>query len=147
MPSTDTRSFSHFAFVPLNSFSMIAFANAIEVLRMANYIEREDLYCWSVISADGADVMASNGLSVPSRQPDPDDPPHIVFVCGGARVEAAAGAAALAASQWENHAPLAMAFPKVALSHELFVIDRDRFTCSGGVAPLDMMLNIVSAQA
>jgi transcriptional regulator GlxA family with amidase domain len=35
-------------------------------------------------------------------------------------------------------------FPNAIVSQELFEIDRERYTCSGGTAPLDMMLNIIS---
>ncbi len=52
--STDrTASLSHFAFMPLPNFTMIAFTNAIEVLRMANYLSGQELYRWSIISPDG----------------------------------------------------------------------------------------------
>lgn len=37
-------------------------------------------------------------------------------------------------------------FPETRFCSRLFVIDRDRYTCSGGIAPLDMMLNIISEQ-
>ena len=59
-----TASLSHFAFMPLPNFTMIAFTNAIEVLRMANYLSGQPLYRWSVISPDGGPVTASNGLTV-----------------------------------------------------------------------------------
>ena len=36
--------------------------------------------------------------------------------------------------------------PIAIISSELFEIDRDRYTCSGGVAPLDMMLNLLEAR-
>jgi len=44
---------------------------------------------------------------------------------------------------WENLASFREEFPQVVVSQELFEIDRDRYTCSGGTAPLDLMLNIV----
>jgi transcriptional regulator GlxA family with amidase domain len=44
---------------------------------------------------------------------------------------------------WENLSALREDFPRIDLSDQLFSIDRDRFTCSGGVAPLDMMLHLV----
>ena len=44
---------------------------------------------------------------------------------------------------WENMSALEEQFPKVIFSRQLFAIDRDRYTCSGGVAPLDLMLNII----
>ncbi len=47
---------------------------------------------------------------------------------------------------WENLASLREEFPQIVVSSELFEIDRDRYTCSGGTAPLDMMLNVVQRQ-
>lgn len=44
---------------------------------------------------------------------------------------------------WENLAGLREDFPQLVISSELFEIDRDRLTCSGGTAPLDMMLNLI----
>ncbi len=44
---------------------------------------------------------------------------------------------------WENMAGLREFHPRVQFKEELFVIDRDRITCTGGVAPVDMMLSIV----
>ncbi|WP_423823289.1 GlxA family transcriptional regulator [Salinisphaera sp. SPP-AMP-43] len=37
-------------------------------------------------------------------------------------------------------------FPHTIFCSKLFVIDRDRYTCSGGIAPLDLMLNIIGQQ-
>jgi transcriptional regulator GlxA family with amidase domain len=47
---------------------------------------------------------------------------------------------------WENLSALREEFPRIHLSDQLFSIDRDRFTCSGGVAPLDLMLHLVETQ-
>jgi len=44
---------------------------------------------------------------------------------------------------WENIASMYEEFPKVIVSSELFEIDRDRYTCAGGAAGLDMMLNVI----
>ena len=44
---------------------------------------------------------------------------------------------------WENLSALREEFPRIQLSDQLFSIDRDRFTCSGGVAPLDLMLHLI----
>lgn len=44
---------------------------------------------------------------------------------------------------WENRSALTEEFPRMLLSDQLFTIDRDRVTCSGGVAPLDLMLHLV----
>ena len=47
---------------------------------------------------------------------------------------------------WENMSALQEQFPRVIFSDQLFAIDRDRYTCSGGIAPLDLMLNIIKDQ-
>ncbi|MDP6692248.1 MAG: GlxA family transcriptional regulator [Alphaproteobacteria bacterium] len=45
---------------------------------------------------------------------------------------------------WENLAGLIERYPDIEFTSELFEIDRDRLTCSGGTAALDMMLNIIA---
>jgi transcriptional regulator GlxA family with amidase domain len=44
---------------------------------------------------------------------------------------------------WENLPALREEFPRVQLNNQVFSIDRDRYTASGGTAPLDLMLNLV----
>ncbi|MFQ5562329.1 MAG: GlxA family transcriptional regulator [Parvularculaceae bacterium] len=45
---------------------------------------------------------------------------------------------------WENVEGFVEAFPDLDVTATLFEIDRDRFTCSGGTAPLDMMIYSIS---
>jgi transcriptional regulator GlxA family with amidase domain len=45
---------------------------------------------------------------------------------------------------WENIASMREEFPKAQFTDDLFLIDRDRITCAGGQASLDMMLKIIS---
>lgn len=45
---------------------------------------------------------------------------------------------------WEHAAGLAEAYPDLMLSRALYVIDRDRVTCAGGAAPLDMMHALIA---
>lgn len=47
---------------------------------------------------------------------------------------------------WENIASMREEFPRTIVSSELFEIDGDRYTCSGGTAPLDMMLHLIGKQ-
>jgi transcriptional regulator GlxA family with amidase domain len=47
---------------------------------------------------------------------------------------------------WENLAGFAEDFPDIEVSSELFEIDRNRFTCSGGTAAIDLMLNVIARQ-
>ena len=45
---------------------------------------------------------------------------------------------------WENIFDMHDEFPELIVSSELFELDRERYTCSGGTAPLDMMLTLVA---
>lgn len=47
---------------------------------------------------------------------------------------------------WENLAAAREEFPNLVISPELFEIDRKRYTCAGGIAPIDMMLSEVRNQ-
>ena len=47
---------------------------------------------------------------------------------------------------WEHAESFAEEFPALDLRRSLFEIDRDRLTCSGGTAPLDMMHAVIAAQ-
>ncbi|WP_416140149.1 GlxA family transcriptional regulator [Halomonas sp. HK25] len=49
---------------------------------------------------------------------------------------------------WEHFSSLheARRFPAVTFTSQLFVMDRDRYTSSGGIAPLDMLLNLIGRQ-
>ena len=44
---------------------------------------------------------------------------------------------------WENIGSLREEFPQLQVTDELFEIDRMRYTCAGGAAPLDLMLFLV----
>jgi transcriptional regulator GlxA family with amidase domain len=44
---------------------------------------------------------------------------------------------------WENMGALADLFPKVHVSRNVYTIDRNRYTCSGGTSPIDMMLHFI----
>ena len=47
---------------------------------------------------------------------------------------------------WENFAGMRERHPDLVVSQELFEIDRDRYTCAGGIAPMDMMLHLIRRQ-
>ena len=46
---------------------------------------------------------------------------------------------------WDHAAPLADRFPDILIERKLFVIDRDRVTCGGGTAPLDLMHALIAS--
>jgi AraC family transcriptional regulator, glycine betaine-responsive activator len=168
-----------YAFLTLPNYSLIAVANALEPLRMANRVVGQEVYQWSVISLDGTAVDASSGLNLaPTAALKKLGEVDILFVCGGINVREAVspaltaelrrladrqvplgalctGGYALAKAglldnyratiHWENLSALREEFPRVRLSDQLFSIDRERFTCSGGTAPLDLMLNLIES--
>ena len=85
----------HIAFYLYPSFSMLAYASAIEGLRLANRIAGRTLYEWTTISTSGDSVIASNGVPI---QPDGsaaetritpgrDAPFDYAFICGGTGTE------------------------------------------------------------
>ncbi len=71
-------------------YSMIAFASAIEPLRMANRLSGKELYQWVTYTIDGEPVTASNSLAVtPDASISRAQDLNTLFVCSGLDVEAA----------------------------------------------------------
>jgi len=167
---------TRFGFLTLPRYSMIACANAIEALRMANRLQGAAVYQWRLVSLDGRPVEASNDLALhPTAALDAEDF-DVVFVCGGVHIRQATsttlaaalrglatrgvslgalctGAFALAeagllkgrrcAIHWEDIAAIREEFPDVAFVNDLYAIDGNRLTCTGGIAPLDMMTSLI----
>ena len=69
-------------------------------------------------------------------------------LCTGAHVLARAGLLEnrRCTIHWENLGGFTEEFPEIEVSSDLYEIDRDRFTCSGGTASLDMMLHLIGRQ-
>ena len=67
-------------------------------------------------------------------------------ICTGTYVMAAAGLldGRRCTIHWENIDGLAEEFQELEITTDLFEIDGNRVTCSGGTASLDMMLNLIS---
>jgi len=67
-------------------------------------------------------------------------------VCTGSLALARAGLLAgyRCTIHWENMEGFVEDFPDLHITATLFEIDRDRYTCSGGTAPLDMMIHAIS---
>ncbi|MFQ5547162.1 MAG: GlxA family transcriptional regulator [Woeseia sp.] len=174
---------TRFGFLLLNDFTMISMSSAVEPLRMANRICRQDNYAWKTVSETGEAVNASDGLSVNVDNGIEDEDAltciDAVIVCGGWRIEEnttrpvlkwmktvnqhgiglgaiCTGSYVLAQAglldgyrcsvHWENLAALTDLFPAVTVSRSIFTVDRNRYTSSGGTAPVDMMLHFISAQ-
>lgn len=85
-------------------FTMVAFATAIEPLRIANRMLGYDAYRWRLASTDGNAVAASNGvlctvntsLDDERRKMAGPDRPSMVIVCSGVNVEKFGSKSALA---------------------------------------------------
>ncbi|MDQ4062213.1 MAG: GlxA family transcriptional regulator [Pseudomonadota bacterium] len=45
---------------------------------------------------------------------------------------------------WENRPAFEEEFPKVVCTDKIYEIDRDRLTCSGGTAAMDLMLHLIA---
>jgi transcriptional regulator GlxA family with amidase domain len=73
---------------------------------------------------------------------------HLGAVCTGSWALAHAGLVDgyECSVHWELLAALQEAFPRISVSTRLFSIDRDRFTCSGGTSPMDMMLHLIGRE-
>jgi transcriptional regulator GlxA family with amidase domain len=173
------------AFVLVPNFSMIAFASALEPLRIANRMAERELYSWQIVSQGGGPVRASNGCLVTTDQsladvvvgPGRHDP--IVLLCSGLGAErihdrrlfawlrradragatigaVCTGAHLLARAgllkghkctiHWENLPGFVEEFPEIEVTADLFEVDRNRLTCSGGTAALDLMLHLIAAR-
>ncbi|MBA3325477.1 MAG: GlxA family transcriptional regulator [Rhodobacteraceae bacterium] len=79
-----------FVFLLLANFTLIAFACAIEPLRLANRIAGRRLYDWSVVSETGAPVACSNGVAVAAGGGLAEVARDAtIIVCGGTGVKAA----------------------------------------------------------
>ncbi|MEL7114445.1 MAG: GlxA family transcriptional regulator [Pseudomonadota bacterium] len=74
--------------------------------------------------------------------------PRVGGVSGGSVVLARAGlmAGRRMTVHWEHAAALAERHPELIIERRLFVIDRDRVTCGGGTAPMDMMHALIAEQ-
>lgn len=164
-------------FLLIDGFTMIAFANAIEPFRMANYVSNKTLYTWKIVGINQEYTAASNGLRINhTSHIDSLLQCDLVLVCGGYQLQhlispvirsllqrlaardialggICTGAFALADAgvlnqyqatlHWENFIVAQETYPGVTFHRSLYTIDRNRYTCSGGVSALDMTLAII----
>ncbi len=98
-----------FVFLLLENFTLIAFACAVEPLRLANRIAGRRLYDWSVVSETGAAVASSNGVQVAAGgglgEVSRD---ATIIVCGGTGVREALTRGVLAWLRRESRRGIAM---------------------------------------
>jgi transcriptional regulator GlxA family with amidase domain len=73
-----------FVFLLVDKFSMIAFASAIEPIRVANRMAQSKLYKWRIVSVDGGPVTCSNGTRVmPDGALDDVTRGGMILLCAG----------------------------------------------------------------
>ncbi|MDX1605128.1 MAG: GlxA family transcriptional regulator [Candidatus Competibacterales bacterium] len=67
-------------------------------------------------------------------------------ICTGSALLAAAGLldGYRCTIHWENLAAFAERYPALRITDHVYEIDRDRYTCSGGTAALDLMLQLIA---
>jgi transcriptional regulator GlxA family with amidase domain len=89
-PTAEAERPQTFVFLLLENFTLIAFASAIEPLRLANRMSGRALYAWRVVSATGEPVTASNGLVVQADGGLAElGRESVIVVVGGLNVKAA----------------------------------------------------------
>jgi AraC family transcriptional regulator, glycine betaine-responsive activator len=173
-----------FAFVLVPNFSMIAFASALEPLRIANHMADRELYSWQIVSRNGAGArrqrcLVTTDQSLADVAVGSGRDSRVVILCSGLRAEripdgrlfawlrradragatigaVCTGAHLLARAgllqghrctiHWENLPGFVEEFPEIAVTADLFEVDRKRLTCSGGTAALDLMLHLIAAR-
>jgi transcriptional regulator GlxA family with amidase domain len=168
----------HFGFIVMPGFPLVPYSSAIETLRMANRLQRENLYTWETVTISGEPVSASSGLEVmPTRAAKSTTSFSVLFVCGGIKIRdtwspelggwlkllakkgiplgaLSTGSYLLAkaglldgyrcAIHWDRLATTREEFPGVSFTNSIYEIDRDRYTCAGGITAIDMMLHLIS---
>lgn len=87
MNTNITHTKRHFGFLVMPGFSLIAFAAAIDTLRLANRVQGSEIYTWESITPNDTVVKASNGLEIkPDRSLLEVDKYETLFVCGGTKI-------------------------------------------------------------
>jgi transcriptional regulator GlxA family with amidase domain len=167
------------AYLLVPQFSMMAFSAALEPLRSANRVSERGLFEWQLVSVDGKQVRASNGIDIAVHrsldqlaktdmlvvcaglEPAQFAPSHPVhhhlrrLIRHGSRVGAISTGSFILADaglltgrrctvHWEYAELFRSRYPSLNMSRDLYVVDREVFTCAGGTAALDLMLHFVS---
>ncbi len=99
-PVPDTGATRSYAFILVPGFTLLAFASAVEPLRIANQLSQQPLYRWRLLSQSGEAVASSSGIPVGvDGGLEPQDKATRLFVCAGNPQMAAADPAIVAAIQ------------------------------------------------
>ena len=107
---------------------------------------------------DAALTLVCSGLDVERIEPGQELGKRLRFLVAQGRIVGAActGAHILAhyglldgfrcTIHWQNIASLREEFPAIEVTSDIYEIDRNRWTCAGGTAALDMMLRFIAEQ-
>lgn len=170
------------AFILARRFTLCAYANFVDVLRLAadeGDRSRPILCSWKIVAADREPIVSSCGVAVQAEEPlgDPSRFDYVVVVGGlvdeieklhpdATRFLERAGAAGVplvgvctgafilhraglmhgyrACVSWFHHEDFLEHFEGLEpVSDQIFVVDRDRLTCSGGVSSAHLAAFIV----
>ncbi|MEM8657332.1 MAG: GlxA family transcriptional regulator [Pseudomonadota bacterium] len=178
MTDDETRP-QKFVFLLLENFTLLAFASAIEPLRLANWIAARPVYEWRIASEGGVPVTSSGSLQISADMGLEEvarDTTIVVVggkqiknsitkpilhwlrresrkgmtvgaICTGAQVLATAGLldGKRATIHWDNRDSFAEEFPEVELTQQVYVLDGNRITSSGGTTPSDLILKLIAS--
>ncbi|WP_299193670.1 GlxA family transcriptional regulator [uncultured Erythrobacter sp.] len=99
------------------------------------------LVCAGLSANDHADPALLKSLRLQARRTD-----ALGGVCTGSIILARAGLLDnyRCTVHWEDLVSFTENFPDLDVTSRLYEIDRDRVTCSGGTAPLDMMIHFIA---
>ena len=67
----------------LEAFDLYALANALEPLRLANQVAGRSVCQWQILSLEGRDLNASNGIATATTRLDQSQPLDVLILCGG----------------------------------------------------------------
>ena len=138
-PLYEVRHFGTAGGVPSSGASVVEDVNEIE--------EAVDLDLLIVVAGGDPFTFADARVFDWLRRLD-EDGVHIGGVSGGSVILANAGLmeGRRMTVHWEHAAALAERHPGIFIERRLYVLDRDRLTCGGGTAPLDMMHALITTQ-
>ena len=168
------------SFLILPRFNLATLITMIEPLRVANYLAPQPLYSWEILSLDGAEVPASNGMTMAAAaatERNRRDEAVFVLASWGAetyrnketeawvRRQSRAGAMICAvelgcyvvaragllagrqiALHWSWAPGFAEQFDQIAVTDQLYTPMDRVFSCAGGMAGLDLMIDIIARQ-
>jgi transcriptional regulator GlxA family with amidase domain len=170
----------NFKFLVLPGFSLVPYATAIDILRLANRNSEKTLYTWQTISPTNDVVFSSSDLAIyPEYIFTGKEVCDVFFVCGGTKIATrwensigtklrsidsrgidlgglCTGTYILAMAglldnyrctiHWQNLSATREKFPLLMLTDDVFEVDRNRYTCAGGITSIDLMFRLLVIQ-